>query len=65
MTYRALFSLSLRPVWRSIRRWYLKRKINDIDFHIAHIQNDRKNGQLVERVLVCRRINLQAELMDL
>lgn len=65
MTYRALFSLSLRPLFRAMRRWWINRKINDIDFHLAHIQNERRNSQLVERVLVCRRINLKSELMDL
>lgn len=65
MTLRALMTLSPLAVQKRIRRWLLRREIKSIEIHLDMIERQRQNDNHVARVLVCRRLNLKSQLLDL
>jgi hypothetical protein len=65
MTTSQLFTLSLRPFTRAVRRWIINRRIAHIQFQIAHLCQQQANDRHVERVLMGRMAFLRSDLIDL
>lgn len=62
MSARQLFTLSMLPLYRTVRRWMIRRQIAHIGYTIKHIQQQRENDRHVERVLMGRQAVLKSEL---
>ena len=65
MTYRTLFTLSLRPIWRRIRRSLIKFQIEHISYALAHLKHQQALDRHEERVLMSRQAMLRSQLIDL
>lgn len=64
MTQRQLYALSLLPLYRTFRRWWINRQIKAIGYHLAHIRQQREHDRHVERVLMGRQALLQSDLRN-
>lgn len=65
MTTRQLFTLSMLPLYRSMRRWWINRQIKHIGYHLSHIRQQRENDRHVERVLMGKQAVLLSDLRQL
>jgi len=65
ITRNELFAMSIKPLIRSIKRWYLKQQLRSIDRHMDVTNHNIKNEQQVLRVLSKDRMNVVSRLRGL
>lgn len=62
MSASQLLTLSLTPVMRFLRRFWLKRRLSAIGYHRAFIASQNENNRHAERLLQSEEALLRSEL---
>lgn len=65
MTQRQIFLFWPLALLRSIRRFWIRRQLEQISYHLKHIAAQRENDRHVERVLMGRQALLQSDLRQI
>lgn len=65
MTTAKLFTYWPVSVGKRVRRWWLRRRLAQISFHLAHIAEQEENNRHVKRFLAGQQALIQSDLRQI
>lgn len=65
MTTKQVFTYWPLNVQRVVKRWWIRRQLQHVQYQIAHLQSQRENDRHVERLLMGREALLRSDLRQI
>lgn len=65
MTTKQVFTYWPLNVQRVVKRWWIRRQLQHVQYQIAQLQSQRENDRHVERILMGREALLRSDLRQI